>query len=427
MDNRRFDDLTRSIGRATSRRQVLKGLLGGLAAAMLPGLKAKQAAAAPLAPIAQPPPCDAASQAKCDENAQQFYELQEKICHDHYGGRQGNPYALTICLLEVRAYRSVIFAPCRRIVPCNSAACQHCTDSGCQSFCVGSATCNGRGSCVCPNGEPVCHDACPDYQSDATNCGTCDHHCPAGSACVAGTCCVDAGGTCTVTSDCCFGECSNGHCCLPDGGFCGNANECCSGFCGGDGKCFSCTPLGETCTATSQCCTGSCINGTCETCAGLNESCSGNTQCCSGMCVSGACASCVPEGQACASGTTCCAGTCTNGTCQCPSGQKLCNDGSCADCCTSNDCSSGDTCQNGVCAPQSSTCFSGPNGKCDQAEQCACEYDYAGSVLCIQIINNCYGSNDCPPCSTTSDCGEGEVCAVTNDGTTLGCVRNCQG
>ena len=45
MENRRFDDLTRSVANGASRRQALKVLLAGIAAGVLPGLARRPAAA----------------------------------------------------------------------------------------------------------------------------------------------------------------------------------------------------------------------------------------------------------------------------------------------------------------------------------------------------------------------------------------------
>ena len=45
MENRRFDDLTRTVAHGASRRQALKGLLAGIAAGVLPGLALRPAAA----------------------------------------------------------------------------------------------------------------------------------------------------------------------------------------------------------------------------------------------------------------------------------------------------------------------------------------------------------------------------------------------
>jgi hypothetical protein len=253
MDERRFDDLTRTLGHATTRRQVLKGLLGGLAAALVPALIARDAAPAAAAPPptgSPPPPCDNASQALCDERAHQLFQLSLNSCLN-YAGRDA--YLAAGCRLAAGDLARRLHQECRQIVPCDAANCQHCTDSGCQPTCIAPATCNGSGGCVCPNGLPACNGQCPDLQTDPANCGACGHACPAGSTCVAGVCCVGAGGTCATTSDCCFGQCTNGKCCLPDGGFCGSAGECCSGICT-NGQCGSACTTQMLTIRGQQCC-----------------------------------------------------------------------------------------------------------------------------------------------------------------------------
>lgn len=287
MDERRFDDLTRALGRATTRRQVLKGLLGGLAAALVPAVIARDAAPAAAAPPpagTPPPPCDNASQALCDERATRFQQVMINQCAGlttPTESPQGAFAEVQACLNAAAIVGAKLHRECRQIVPCDAAKCQHCTDAGCQSTCVAPATCNGSGGCVCPNGQPACNGQCPDLQTDPANCGACGHACPAGSTCVAGVCCVGAGGACATTSDCCFGQCNNGHCCLPDGGFCATGSDCCSGKCGSDGKCFTCVQDGQSCTADAQCCSGSCgPGGTCGACAGTGQPCTQWDQCC---------------------------------------------------------------------------------------------------------------------------------------------------
>ncbi len=89
MQDWRFDDLTRSLGRATSRRQVFKGLLGGLAAAFVTrSVDTQKAAAAP--------PCDPQ---QCKDAAFAAFEACLKGC--------GNPSrkgpAVAICRAECTA------------------------------------------------------------------------------------------------------------------------------------------------------------------------------------------------------------------------------------------------------------------------------------------------------------------------------------
>jgi hypothetical protein len=90
MEERRFDDLTRMLGQGTSRRTVLKGLLGGLAAALVGrSIDAPGAAAAN---------CSVAHCMEAAFRESVFYENTtcNSICHDRklFAGCFGCRYLL---------------------------------------------------------------------------------------------------------------------------------------------------------------------------------------------------------------------------------------------------------------------------------------------------------------------------------------------
>ena len=134
--------------------------------------------------------------------------------------------------------------------------------------------------------------------------------------CDSGTC-TPLGAACTISSDCCSGDCNGGSCqpapCTSDNQKCTTSAQCCSGTCGTGG---TCTPL----------------NTTCKT---LGNACTSGTECCSTYCHSGICSQpsyCGQAGDICATGADCCGGVCTKsptatyGTCaQPPQGGAQCS------------------------------------------------------------------------------------------------------
>ena len=109
--------------------------------------------------------------------------------------------------------------------------------------------------------------------------------CPAGQACVNGTC-----GGCMVDNQCGAGRCLNGVCSgCRDGNSCPQVAQCI----GGD-----CTP----CTSNLQCMSGLCVNGACAGCR-TSQECSPGTQCINGSC------------SLCAANIQCDSNVCRNGEC----------------------------------------------------------------------------------------------------------------
>ena len=169
--------------------------------------------------------------------------------------------------------------------------------------------------------------------------------------------CVDAGGGCGDSEDCCDGlTCIGGECgtpppaqvCAEDGAVCSLNTPCCTPGAVCDGVCIppapqqqmpaeACAPTGEACGSDGACCTGSCLDGLCAELAAPGtclqpdaiEACDPDSPCCAGShCIDGLCfpddalygGTCSLAGEACdpeGLGQWCCWDQqCVNGTCQ---------------------------------------------------------------------------------------------------------------
>ena len=299
MEERRFDDLTRALGKATSRRGVLKGLLGGAFGLIAFQAREPRAIAAPAYPGV---PCDVRS---CDARAESWYATDciKETCGKSFRAGQFGFCALS-CWFAWRQRRN------------------YCRDSqGCD---LGNLCSNGL---CCDREYTNCDGQCSDTSSDSSNCGACGNQCLDSGPCVNSVCqtCLTGQTLCTGPYDhaCCGPqeECqisSNGsaecipscdtcwvydeseHSCLPteDGTECGSGLICQSGQCVTacpdlcsvyqNGQCVP-APNGTPCVAdtgtTYECCNGECYHPvgvpccapdveTCgDTCCGTNEGC----------------------------------------------------------------------------------------------------------------------------------------------------------
>lgn len=422
MDDRRFDALARSLASGSSRRTVLKGLLGlgGIAAAG--AVRQTAEAARRSTPTPQPAKCPGI----------QTWNGTECDCPD----------PLTDCGPDC----------CNTSVPRGNPAHSECCDGAC---CHGE--CYGEELC-CPTGQNVCNGAC----------------CAPGEACFQGAC-----HRCTICGDdCCSGDtpscCRNGDIstCAPVGATCCTADTDCQGLdfcagnvahsffcvdavctestlsCQGDDPCSQYGCNGGTCTVTRipGCCTSSASCQAVDACTPANcledhtcnavSACSAGQKCCGGACVSADTHCCTSDGD-CSSLVTCngltlndyfcqsgictqsqinCGGTdpCTHYGCNASGGG--CTVSSDASCCSSSDqCMAVDACTPGLCLD---------NHTCSQVSACS------GNETCNQ--NGTCGPTGCmvdgvffPPCVTGCN-----ICVAPDGGTLCGCAvtttQRCQ-
>lgn len=205
MEERRFDDLTRRLGGATSRRQVLKGLLGGLGAALLSCVPATVDAAGGT--------CSSQQYETCVTDAKTTYDSLTAHC----GTVDGPAWAGSICALAATAEYTRLLAHCHSEQCPAGMACVNdrcCLGANCcqqgEIHCPGvgtgieGGTCCPAGSVCCEGGcctpdktcclnfnltffNPSAKQVCTDLQTDANNCGACNHKCH-GQPCVDGKC-----------------------------------------------------------------------------------------------------------------------------------------------------------------------------------------------------------------------------------------------
>lgn len=396
MEERRFDALTRTLGAATTRRQVLKGVLGG-ALALLAGrsLGAPGAAAA------------SCSVAHCKEAATRELFLYENttcnnLCHDR-----------------------TMFV-----------ACFGCRMTANRLYNQWLKDCENGDGCLSVAGEVCCGGVCANVGSDPNNCGACGHACPPGNDCVHGQCqcgqhgivcdgqCVDPRidakhcGSCDHACGTCE-TCENGQCVAVE---CGDGKICCQDQC--VDLCSGEPPDPTTC----QCdaCQGIecgvcsvCVNGTCQP-AMDGADCGGGYICQQGRCVNpcpdectvyqnGQCVA-APNGTSCGGG----ASTCCNGACSVFPGQPCCAEGS-DPCGSSLCCDSGTFCSEY--GNNQFTCCAGdvlPDGTCCQPDEDPLQCSYAdGTVTYVCCGAAAHGYNEChccqPDCCDNVTCGTGPI------------------
>ena len=378
MQSWRFDDLTRALGKATSRRQVLKGLLGGVTAASVArggGLAAS-----------------GCSVAQCKADADAHYQEEYQACKQD--GSRGAGFCNIWFLIE----RSFNYRKCDR-TGCYSGVCcgQECANlyidpqncGSCGHACQAGAICVA-GRCRCPNDMDSCNGSCADTDSDRNNCGACGHVCPSGETC------------------------SDGQCQCPDG----------STMC--NGTCVDTQSDDENCGSCGNACTGceACLGGQCTSICGSDGYCCNDEYCVSAQCNPpkifdpGRCSCVCPFGEEC--GDTCCTGSqeCCQGQCYdpCPSGEPRdpatcqcgCSSGiQCGDTC----CSDGQECCNDQCVdacPQGQQRDTGTCGcVCATGETCGPHCCSGNDVCCPDTLSGMACRNPdahCPGCQFT--CGD---------------------
>jgi hypothetical protein len=374
MEERRFDDLTRALGKATSRRGVLKGLLAGVTA-MLAGN-----AVNPTQSAAAPGGCDAN---QCMQRAHTAWTDCQARCKafscNHWTRTRGQSNCVGCQALCFATYEFTL-RDCRETgcfgeEQCCNGTCAFLGNDenncgACGHACNPGSVC-ADGQCECDDPKTNCDGHCVDTQSDHENCGSCGHACTGCEICSLGEC----SSICTDEAPCCNNQCVSTQCdapkvwdagscsCVcPSGNACGNecctdGQECCNGHC--YDRCLDDAPRDPT---TCEC---GCANG--EMCG--TECCSYIDECCNGNCVT-AC----PPGQ-----------RRDSATCQC-----VCDTGeACGPYCCS---------ENKVCCPDTLTGMScrDPDANCS-----GCTYT-CGDICCGQYESCCRAADYSYHCVASS-------------------------
>jgi hypothetical protein len=369
MDQHRFDDLTRALALGRSRRQILKGLVGAMAAG-LTALRGGQTGA--LAARNQPvgAPC-----ARAGECASRF--CVDGVCCDSSCTGQCESCATGTC-------SPVSGAPVGNRPACpGSGDCAATCDGQNRTACVfpgadvtcGAPQCAGDAQVTyaCA-GNGTCHPTTTSCGPDAVCCaGSC---CASGQECVEGTCqevevCRVLTESCSSADQCCQDELTNcevipqsgndgAQCCRPRGGSCAERFlDCCGTDECIDGVCVAgCFGFGLECFVDDHCCSGHCLSGICrdDACLGAGSFCSTVDECCQDeatFCEDVPRCGAVGENRCCRPVGGSCSGTGAN--CDC-CGSAVCLDGTCVtscnesglECFLDDDCCSG-SCVNNVC------------------------------------------------------------------------------
>jgi hypothetical protein len=343
MEERRFDELTRVLGAARSRRQVLKGVLGG-AAALLLGRGMAPA-------VADAAPAEVCNRAQCRSEVHQLFLICAKNC-GALSGRHGYGHNEdAACTIACATQLAIGIRDCAQ----NATGCFDngpCCDHHCVSFETDPMNCGGcgnvcspghdcvEGHCQCGDNGTMCNNECVDTQIDSRHCGNCATQCKTCESCAGGVCGpVECGTGKTCCNDQCVDDCPPGQqrdpatCqCSPcfgqaDGTTCGTNEVCCQQGCFSNqcptGKSFNYGTCGCVCDAvtcptgqlqdpdTCQC-VNFCANVTCPECQSCDQS--------SGACVP------LTDLTACGTNQVCCGGFCLDSCNEplCPSGQYAC-------------------------------------------------------------------------------------------------------
>ncbi len=399
MQDWRFDELTRSLGTATSRRQVLKGLIGGVAA-ILVGRSAPPTSAAPFSfPwfggiwSGGGGADGVCNRQQCVGKAFGLWKICEGNCSS-FNGRHGyghyEDFACTAACFT--AFEQERYDCLHNATGCfgGDACCdQQCVNTegnsqncgACGHACPEGADCS-NGECQCPDDLTKCGEDCIDTQFNHDNCGACGQACSGCETCVAGQCTSVCGETAVCCNDQCVPVCTGGSTPNPEtcecdactgqvnGVECGQGQVCCQEQCANSdcasNKDFSYDTCN--CECTSQCppdqlqdpetceCQDLCANVTCDECHICDPT--------SGDCVQ------AEDGSVCSSGT-CCAGACTEdgGSC-CPDDAYRCYDqtGAVGPCCASGQgcvakASDAATWDDYTCCPIITSSTTGDNGR----------------------------------------------------------------
>jgi hypothetical protein len=197
MNSSHFDELTKALATATTRRQALQrigGILGGTAlAGLLPGLAL-------------------ASNSDCAHFCNAVFgkgtPAQSQCASD---GAHGKGLCYTCGPASPGGTKPICCQenPNGTCTSYSSATCcpsgQTCNNGQCVAICPPLPACNA--TCPCPSGDTCCNGTCTNTQTDNNNCGSCGNICFGCTTCSGGTC----------VSSCGYGQnCTDGHCGGPN-------------------------------------------------------------------------------------------------------------------------------------------------------------------------------------------------------------------
>lgn len=366
MDDRRFDSLVKALAEGSSRRSLLKGLLGlgGVAVAGSSLRESNVEAARRPTPTPKPPTCP---------------------------GKQTPQGGQCVCIAPPAPGTQKCGPDCCNPTGVGPLHSECCDNACCYGHCFGEELCCPTDN-YCPGANRAQDLCCPDGE----------RCCGAGAS---GNVCVDlAAGQCCSTGDCgspgpgeCARECVAGLC-VPV--VCSEGQICCEGACVSSQSFVACPSdpagccdlsAGENCCGAGGCCPGNLCNeigGVCcepgeRACGtGENACCEPPLQCCG----SGSASVCCQPGF-CLGGNVCCSGgeipcgsaCCLSGQCNqesyqcCPPGTTPCVNGCCApDPCEGVVCGSCEHCDAGLCA--------------DNLDFTACDSGYCRNGICHPCI-----------------------------------------
>jgi hypothetical protein len=416
MKSAAFDQLSRRMGAATTRRGLLRIFAGGVAvaaaSALLPrGFTPQAAGATPTATPKRPATASPTSTPKLTETPQSTETPAPRSTQTAMPQLAQTPTPRPSETATPRATETATPPPTETSNPVEtpratagvtaegaSAALSCCTIGPFDQVCCNSGeTCypaiedkNILGAC-CPQGTTFC--GAPFFASAC---------CATGQTCSQGLCCPEgqenAGGQCCPSAQACGGIC------CPAGQACGNGGEtCCPAFQNNCGENTLVTACGNTCCTASTLDTGcigvpACCNGACCPSYGGDDSGpAGFTDCCSGAC-------CPASAPWCAGGKCCntpfatvCAGQCCPGVC--------CGNQCCQGYCVNGQCSSTPPNSGCNCPADHPVCLSLPLSAFGPT--CLTNAEFDACVSCVSVWGGCralcQGADLGPGCSEACD------------------------
>jgi hypothetical protein len=241
VDERRFDELVKSLAGPISRRQVLKTVAAATVAGLL-GAAGTERASARTGAL----PCANLPKGDCCSYCQTLFPNNTRaavLCYFDYLAKRQGPCAClanngTAC--PSNPARSEAFTCCSAGQTCIQGVCvtcpAHCVECTSSTTCIacesGYTLSNAK---CCPTGQTLCSGTCRNLSSDNNNCGACGTTCPSGQTCCKGTCrnlssdnnnCGTCGTACRV-----YGTCQSGTCKCGTDPACVRGQVCQSGVC----------------------------------------------------------------------------------------------------------------------------------------------------------------------------------------------------